>query len=190
MMTQIIEKFWYLLSQTIYAASFAKVGKRSLIFKPLQIDGRRSIYIDDDVYISQNAWLIGNKDKEVTLHISPKTTIGHYVHIVAMKSVIIEESVLIADKVFISDCTHNYENIEVPVKEQGIKQLSQVTIGEGSWLGENVCVLGASIGKHCVIGSNSVVISDIPDYCVAVGSPAKVVKKYDIVKNEWSKVKV
>ena len=63
--------------------------------------------------------------------------------------------------------------------------LKPVIIGEGSWLGENVCVCGASVGKHCVIGANSVVTRDIPDYCIAVGSPARVVKRYNFDKNTW-----
>jgi len=44
------------------------------------------------------------------------------------------------------------------------------------------------IGHNCVIGANSVVTSDIPDYCVAVGIPAKVIKKYDFKKKSWIKV--
>ena len=131
---------------------------------------------------------MGNEIEEKTLIIMSGTTIGHNVHIVAMKSVIIEKSVLVADKVFISDCSHNYEGVEKPIKDQGIRSLSPVTIGEGSWLGENVCVCGATVGKHCVIGANSVVTTDIPDYSVAAGSPARIVKRYDFDKQEWVKV--
>ena len=72
--------------------------------------------------------------------------------------------------------------------EQPIIQNGTVEIGERSWLGENVCVLGAIIGKHCVIGANSVVTHDIPDYSVAVGAPAKVIRKYDFSSKEWIKV--
>lgn len=186
-MSRISEKIWYLVSQTLYAASFGKVGKRSLVYRPIQIDGRRSLFIEDDVYIAQYAWLMGNKKRDEALRIKSGTTLGHYAHIVAIESVVIESNVLIADNVFISDCTHSYENIGIPVIRQDVKILSSVIIGEGSWLGENVCVCGASIGKHCVIGANSVVTTDIPDYCVAVGSPARVVKKYDFEKNEWKK---
>lgn len=56
-------------------------------------------------------------------------------------------------------------------------------IGEGSWLEVNVCVMGATIGKHCVVGANSVVIHDIPDYCVVVG----IVKRYDFATKQWRK---
>ena len=79
-------------------------------------------------------------------------------------------------------------NLEVPIKEQGIIQKKDVYIGDGSWLGENVCVIGASIGQHCVIGANSVVTKDIPDYSVAVGSPAKVIKRYNPETKQWGKV--
>ena len=128
---------------------------------------------------------MGNKSLPQTMMVKSGTVIGHFAHFIAMHSVIIEESVLIADKVFITDCTHKYKDISTPVVEQGISLLNEVIIGEGSWLGENVCVCGASIGKHCIIGANSVVLQDIPDYCVAAGSPARVVKKYDFEKKEW-----
>ena len=52
-------------------------------------------------------------------------------------------------------------------------------IGDGSWIGTGSVVLpGATIGKHCTIGANSVVTGDIPDYSVAVGAPARVIKRY------------
>lgn len=69
--------------------------------------------------------------------------------------------------------------------DQGIVQKGQkVSIGDGSYIGINAVIVGnVKIGKHCVIGANSVVTKDVPDYCVAVGSPAKVVKRYN--ENGW-----
>ena len=70
--------------------------------------------------------------------------------------------------------TNNGQNISTPSLE----------IGDGTWLRANVVVVGEiKIGKHCVIGANSVVIKDIPDYSVAVVAPAKVKKKDDFDKN-------
>lgn len=184
-MTWIKEKMWYLLTQTILKHRFKSIGKRSLVLSPLQLDDCNSIVIESDVYIAQKAWLMGNDAIDYSLTIKRDVTIGHFVHIIAKSSITIEENVLIADKVFISDCTHNYEDINVPVKQQNVTLIKPVIIGEGSWLGENVCVLGACIGKHCVIGANSVVTKDIPDYCVATGNPARVIKKFDFERNEW-----
>ena len=75
----------------------------------------------------------------------------------------------------------------MPILKQKIKQIGTVVIGEGSWLGENVCVIGANVGKNCVIGANSVVTKDIPDYSVAVGVPAKVIKSYNFSSKKWEK---
>ena len=78
---------------------------------------------------------------------------------------------------FVSPICH-YEDIETPIIEQSIGSKGNVIIGEGSWLGNNVAVISCKIGKHCVIGANSVVTHDIPDYSVAVGCPARVIKRY------------
>lgn len=80
---------------------------------------------------------------------------------------------------YITDCDHEYRDINVPVIDQGIVRRGQmVSIGEGSYIGINAVIVGnVKIGKHCVIGANSVVTKDVPDYCVAVGSPARVIKK-------------
>lgn len=187
-MNRVARKLGYIITQTFYKNRFRDIGSGTLVFKPMQLDSVSSILIGTSVYIAEGAWLMGNQKKQETISIGSYTTIGHYAHIVGLHSVKIEDNVLIADKVFISDCTHSYQEIDIPIIKQDVIELSPVVIGEGSWLGENVCVCGASIGKHCVIGANSVVTSDIPDYCVAVGSPAKVVKKYDFIQKEWVKV--
>ena len=95
-----------------------------------------------------------------------------------------------ADRVYISDNLHSYEDVDKPVLEQPVRQIAPVEIGEGTWLGEGVCVIGAKIGKGCVIGANAVVTKDIPDYSVAVGSPAKVIKKYNSDTKRWEKLEL
>lgn len=177
--------FWRFITQTIFKKTFNYIGHSSSIFKPLQLDGVNSIVLEDSVRVAEGAWLMGGGNKNKTLIIKTGTSIGHYSHIIGLYSLTVESNVLIADRVFISDCTHCYEDINIPVIKQNVKKLSSVTIGEGTWIGENVCVCGSSIGKHCVIGANSVVLSSIPDYCVAAGNPAKVIKKFDFKRNEW-----
>lgn len=63
-----------------------------------------------------------------------------------------------------------------PIIDQPIKQIGEVIIGDGTWLVENVCIIGAKIDKNCVIGANSIVTKDIPDYSVVFGTPAKIFK--------------
>ena len=153
----------------------------------MQIDNPKGISIGDNVGIFQHAWLMGSKENRGGLSVGNRTTIGHFVHIVALKEVRIGNDVLIADRVFISDCTHSYTDIGKSVQDQPVKYLQSISVGDESWIGENVCICGANIGKHCVIGANSVVLKDIPDYCVAAGNPAKVIKRYDFTKEQWIK---
>lgn len=171
-----------------YKLIFRSFSFKSYMVKPLKLINASSIIVEEKVFINDFGWLMGNKNFEKTMVISEGTVIGHFAHIIALHSVIIEKNVLIADKVFITDCTHNYENINIPIIKQGVSILGDVVIGEGSWIGENVSILGSKVGKHCIIGANSVVKRDIPDYSIAVGVPAKVVKKYNFDTNMWEKV--
>lgn len=57
------------------------------------------------------------------------------------------------------------------------------------WIGANSVILsGVKIGKHCVVGAGSIVTMDIPEYCVAIGNPGRIVKRYDFEKKEWVKL--
>lgn len=119
------------------------------------------------------------------------TELGEHSTISSNNRIVFGNDVLTGPHVFIADHNHAYENPLVPVSEQGVKcnPADEVVIGEGSWLGTNVVVVGnVHIGKHCVIGANSVVTRDIPDYSVAVGIPAKVIKRYDFERKMWVKV--
>lgn len=180
-----------LAALTLYKIQFKSYGCKSLIYSPLRIDGKRNIDIGNNVLVQSQTWLAAmplTDCENPILKIGNGSVIGNFNHIYATKKIIIEDKVLTADKVYISDNLHGYENIEIPILEQAVKQINTVTIGEGSWLGENVCVIGANIGKHCVIGANSVVTKSIPDFCVAVGAPAKIIKKYNFETKTWEKI--
>lgn len=177
------------MTRVFYAEKFNHIGKGTIVFAPLKLVETGSIYIGDRCVVSQHSWLMGNrKSDRQTLTVGNEVNIGHFAHIVAKYGIIIEDSVLIADKVYITDCNHSYEDITKPVIEQGIYPAGEVKIGTGSWLGENVCVIGAKIGKHCIIGANAIVTKDIPDYSVAVGIPARVIRRYNFNTDKWEKM--
>ena len=174
-----------------YPISFCHFGKKSLILCPLQIDGKKNISVGSHVFVGEHSWLAAmplTNNQKPQLVIGDNCSIGNFNHIYATSEIVLEDSVLTADKVYISDNLHSYADISKPIKEQPIKQLKKIRIGEGSWIGENVCIIGASIGKHCTIGANAVVTKDIPDYCVAVGAPARVLKRYNEKTQKWEKI--
>jgi acetyltransferase-like isoleucine patch superfamily enzyme len=179
------------LFRLLYKRSFLFFGKKNNVIFPLNIDGMQNISIGDNVNIAYKTWLAAvplTGSEKCELIIGDGSCLGNFNHIYATRSIVIGKNVLTADKVYISDNLHGYEDITVPIIHQPIKQVATVTIGDGTWLGENVCVIGAKIGENCVIGANSVVTKDIPDYCVAVGSPARVIKRYCFEENKWLKV--
>jgi acetyltransferase-like isoleucine patch superfamily enzyme len=88
---------------------------------------------------------------------------------------------LIARNVYISDHIHKYSQADLPILAQGLDKIGGVLIKSGAWLGQNVVVCpGVTVGTGAVVGANSVVNQDIPDFCVAAGSPARVVKKIEL----------
>ena len=83
---------------------------------------------------------------------------------------------------------HNYQDITQGIIEQGITT-SPIHIGEHTIIGANVIVLpGITIGKHCFIGAGCVVTQNIPDYCVTVGNPARIIKRYNPHSQTWEKI--
>ena len=120
--------------------------------------------------------------------------IGNDVHIASASKVEIGDNVLMASHIFISDLDHgNYagDNQTSPEIAPDIREIysEPIKIGNNVWLGENVVVLkGVSIGNGCIIGANALVNKDIPDYSIAVGSPAKVIKKYNFESKAWEKI--
>jgi acetyltransferase-like isoleucine patch superfamily enzyme len=182
--------FYYFIIYPIYKIQFAKIESRARIFNPTKIEGKKNIHIHNNVIIGNYSWLASlplTNSSKPKLIFSSNCRIGNFNHIYCTGEIVFEKGVLTADKVYVSDNLHGYEDIHTPIFKQPIKQLPKVTIGEGSWLGENVCVIGASVGKQSIIGANSVVTKDIPDYCVAVGSPARIIKRYCIASQTWKK---
>ncbi len=170
------------------SSKFKFFGNKSSLLFPLKISGLENISVGNHVNIAYKSWLAAiphTGAEKCELVIGDGTCIGNFNHIYATNSIVIGNNVLTADKVYISDNLHSYEDITVPIMHQPIKQINTVIIGDGCWLGENACVIGAKIGKNCVIGANSVVTKDIPDYCVAVGAPAKIIKRFNLDQQIW-----
>lgn len=126
-----------------------------------------------------------------TAQVGENSEIGERCRISIANSCVIGSGVLISPNVYVTDCDHEYHNVDVAIMDQGIVQKEQkITIGDGTYIGINSVIVGnVSIGKQSVIGANSVVTKDVPDYCVAVGCPAKVIKKYDRQSKTWVRMK-
>ena len=188
---KIINKLYALFFKVLCSRSFASYGRRTKILWPDAIEGASEIHLADNVLVAPHACLATKRitpSTPASLKIGSRTRIGRFNHIYATSSVIIEDDVLTANGVYISDNQHSYADPFTPIFQQPIIQLNDTVIGAGTWLGQNACVMGAKVGKNCVVGANSVVLTDIPDYSVVVGAPAKVIKKFDSKTGQWLNV--
>jgi hypothetical protein len=124
------------------------------------------------------------------LRIGNNVQVTASLQVYAMKEIIIEDNVLFAANVFISDGFHGYNRIDIPYKDQAMFNLEPVVIGEGCWIGQNVVIMpGVTIGKFTIIGANSVVNKEIAEYSIAVGNPARVIKKWNFKTSNWQQEK-
>jgi virginiamycin A acetyltransferase len=108
----------------------------------------------------------------------PGITIGNRSHVGAfcdLALVHIGDKVLMGSGVHVvGKDNHNYDRVDIPILDQGGK-FSEIKIGSGSWIG-NRCIVMADIGKECVVGAGAVVTNPLPDWSVAVGVPARVIR--------------
>lgn len=119
--------------------------------------------------------------------IGDKTIIG--IGSVIIGPVAIGNNVLIAQNIVMSGLNHGYEDVGIPPAEQEVT-CKPIIISDNVWIGANsVITAGVSLGKHCVIGAGSIVTKSIPEYCVAVGNPAKIIKKYNSYTKCWESFK-
>ena len=178
----------------LLSSQFKKIGVGSRIVPPFRFRGLGAISLGDNVIIHRDCWIHVVAENGAAgaplIIIKDDASIGMGATVSAARQVVIGEHVLLARNVYISDHSHAFDDVNTPIVRQGINGIAPVAIGRHTWLGQNVVVLpGVTIGEHCVIGANSVVKSSIPDFSVAVGAPARVVKRYNQETRAWEKVK-
>jgi acetyltransferase-like isoleucine patch superfamily enzyme len=166
---------------------FGRLGKGSRIVWPLRLVGTRYMHLAERVTLQYGAYVavIAGGARRPELSIGRGTQVGNHSHIICTRRIAIAEDVLIADRVYISDNLHGYRDVTRPVLEQPIRQMPDVEIAAGCWIGENACIVGCRIGRNSVVAANSVVTRDVPDFCVVRGSPAIPVRRYCTERARW-----
>lgn len=174
---------------------FYYLGKNNVFVSgEFSVKNPNRIYIGSNCVISKNVEMtvndFPNEVIEYNLKFGDSSFINSASKIEAKNYIEIGKNVSIGPQVYISDMEHCYEDFRIPIKQQGIKdKANKVIIKDGTWIGSGVKIIGnIKIGYGCVIGANSVVKSDIPDHCVVVGAPAKIIRICDYKTGQWVKV--
>ena len=181
--TEFVKNCWSLLTTKLF------FRPARLIRRPVYIRGRKGMSFGSGFTTGYRCRFEMFDPSAVTLHIGDNCKIGDNVHIVASQSVAIGNNCLLASHIFISDTNHGNgtEDPMVPPDDRPLTS-NPVTIGSSVWIGEGAAVLpGMKIGDGCIIGAHAVVKGEIPAYTVAVGAPARPVKKYNLDLKQWER---
>ncbi|RNL56910.1 LbetaH domain-containing protein [Pedobacter jejuensis] len=163
---------------------------------PFDIRGKKYIKIDNGFTTGVGCRIEAYPiNEETVLTIGKNVQMNDYVHVTAMEKVSIGDNVLMASKIYISDCSHGsyagnkFDSSPLTTPMERKMHSKEVIIGNNVWLGEFVSVLpGVTIGSGSIIGANSVVSKNIPSNVIAVGSPAKPIKKFNFETQRWDKI--
>jgi len=189
---RLLTKFMSIWASRTYP--FASIGHNVSFHFTSKISRQRAtrISIGNSVAVKEHAWLnVATDDPtgEPTIVIEDNCVIAAGSILSARNEIHLERSVNVAQQVLILDHNHAYEDIVEPILAQGITEGGRIRIGEGSWIGHGAAILCSrgelTIGRHCVIAANSVVMQSIPDYSVAFGAPATVIRQYDAKSKTW-----
>lgn len=197
---------WARLAWEIALTRLFQPGAR-LIRRPLYIRGMRHIKFGRRITIGRSARIEAyGRGDEINIQFGDDVQLNDYVQIGSVQHVQIGDRVLIASRVFITDHNHGeygersfrlqpaqppagrlnpdgsmpgHSDPLVPPVNRPLAS-APVMIGDDVWIGQGVCVLpGVTIGAGSIIGANAVVVHDIPPACIAVGAPARVVRRYE-----------
>lgn len=181
-----IDKIFWAIRAVLYKPFFGKFALPSYLGKPTFLMGTKRIFIDKKVRIFPHLRMETHQNGSI--HIHEDVIISQNVHITSAGNLEIGKKSLILANVFITNIDHDYQEIDKHVVKQKY-MVKDTIIGDNAYIGMGAAIMaGTKLGKQCIVGANSVVRGEFPDYCVIVGAPAKMVKKYNPDTKIWEKV--
>jgi acetyltransferase-like isoleucine patch superfamily enzyme len=171
------------LTRPYWSRRFHSFGAESIIHRPGSVFGAHQIAIGSHSLILAGTYLsvetMAWSRPAPTLRIGDRVGIRPYCMISASEEVVIEDDVIIGAFSSVIDSDHTFAEGRPNVMHNSVAS-APIRIGRGTWLAERVGVLkGSNIGRCCIIGANSVVRGELPDYSIAVGAPARVVGRVE-----------
>lgn len=165
---------------------YSATVKHCMKITPRYVSIKRNVYIEKNCRI-EAVTSYNSKHFQPSIIFEENVSIQQNLHLTCANQITIGRNTAIASNVSITDIHHPYEDINIPIEQQDIIT-KPVVIDDDCKIYNNAVILpGVHVGRHCTIGANSVVTHDIPDFSVAVGAPARVIKQYNFATKQWEK---
>lgn len=179
----LIKKFCWAMRMFFYSVFYKNIHFPGYMGPPILLMGLNKVKLGKRVRIFPNARFEVHGEGEINIH--GNVSIGQGFHITSKGSLDIGSGTVISGNVIVTNIDHEYEDINKPILEQPYI-VKDTIIGENCFIGFGVVIqAGTKLGRHCVVGANSVARGTFPDYCVIAGVPAKIIKRYDFNEKKW-----
>jgi acetyltransferase-like isoleucine patch superfamily enzyme len=171
--------------------AFARFGPGTFLLPPARVEMPECIELGRNVRIHENGWLCLKAlpgSPPPRLVIGNNVTIGRFAKIVCAGHVVIEDDALIGDQVYIADTHYTHDDHARPIGQQPLAPPRAVHIGPGSFVGVRAMIQpGVTLGANAYVGAAAIVGCDVPAHTVAVGDPARIVRRYDPTRGDWAR---
>ena len=183
----VVYKLIWAVRYICYKLIFGSCKGIGYLGRPLFLHNPRNIHLSNRVRIFPNSRMETHRGGKIT--ICEGVSIGQGLHITSQDfNLTIGKGTIMSGNVVITNIDHEYQDITAPVDAQPLMS-KDTQVGENCFIGYGSFIqAGTKLGKHCVVGANSVVSGKYEDYSVLVGAPAKVVKRYCFEHKRWIKI--
>lgn len=169
------------------------MGRNWVKGSDVTIQNPQCLFFGNDVGIGKNTYFVPVVKHQNNTY-TPKITVGDGTWIgirnsfAAIHGITIGKNVLFAGYVHVTDHSHGYDDINLPISKQPLISKGQIVIDDECWLGFSCEILsGVHIGRHSIVAARAVVTKDVPPYSIVAGNPARIVKQYNFKTNEWER---
>jgi acetyltransferase-like isoleucine patch superfamily enzyme len=165
-----------------------KKGSRAYVDPSAHFIGARFIEIGNRSIVSEGCWfnVSDRTGHQTRILIGDHCYIGRRTFLNCGLKITISPYCMISHGCNLLGADHDFSNPFRPYLSVPVAGQDSIAIGVNSWVGANVNILkGVSIGFGSIVGAGSVVTRSLPPLCVAVGNPARIIKRFSLVKNRW-----
>jgi acetyltransferase-like isoleucine patch superfamily enzyme len=192
-----LDKIKTLCIRRYWISRFAEAGKGISIGRDFEAHAPERIRLRDGVVLANRVtlramttypWATPPQTFQPEIVLGQNCFLNNGTHLSAVRRISIGQNVMIAENCFLADNNHGYQNPDLPISRQPLDNPGEIHVGDDTWIGSHCVVVGnVRIGRHCVVAAHSVVRSDLPDFSVAAGAPARILKQYDPAQRAWLK---